>query len=294
MNTKNLEYFIKVVDIGSFTKAADELFISQSAISQQIKSLEEELGYKLMERNKRGFELTDAGKYIYLEGKNILNNIREVSNHAGMISQNKNQSIRIGYVINYGYHELKRALMIFSKKYPEINISIKGATHDVASQNSINDLTDILIGDQRKAFSENYNNIKLGKLYYTIRVSNSSSLSHKNEIKINDLKGYKCIIIASREEIAKEIEFYKTRLNFNGDFIYASSLTEANLMVAANIGFLPTASKIKENISDDSITSIPLIEDNKIKETIIYAYYKKSFDDTIYNKIIDILKEVLK
>ena len=60
MNTKSLEYFIKVVENGSFTKAAEELFISQSAISQQIKSLEEELGYPLMIRNKKGFELTQA------------------------------------------------------------------------------------------------------------------------------------------------------------------------------------------------------------------------------------------
>ena len=53
MNTKNLEYFIKVVDAGSFTKAAEESFISQSAISQSVKSLENELGYNLMMREKK-------------------------------------------------------------------------------------------------------------------------------------------------------------------------------------------------------------------------------------------------
>ena len=293
MNTKNLEYFIKVVEAGSFTKAAEEAFISQSAISQQVKALEDELGYKLMNRDKKGFELTDAGRYIYLEGKNIINSIREVSTHAGFISENKNQSLRIGYVVNYGYHELKKALMIFSEKYPEIKLSLKGGTHDVVSSNNINDLTDILIGDQRKPFSDTFNNIELGILYYTIRVSNSSSLSHKNDVTIKDLKGYKCIVIASRDETPKEIEFFKTVLGFDGDYIYANSLTEANLMVAANLGFLPTASKIKEKISDDSITSIPLLKNNEIIKTKLYAFYKKSFDDNLYEKLILILKETM-
>ena len=294
MNTKNLEYFIKVVEAGSFTKAAEESYISQSAISQQVKALEDELGYKLMIRDKKGFELTEAGRYIYLEGKNVLNNIKDISTHAGFISKNQNQSLRVGYVVNYGYHELKKALMIFSEKYPEIKLSLKGGTHDVVSSNNINDITDILIGDQRKPFSDRFNNIELGSLYYTIRVSNSSSLSHKNDLTVKDLKGYKCIIIVNRDEAPKEIEFYKTVLGFEGDYLYANSLTEANLMVAANLGFIPTASKIKEKISDDSITSIPLIKNGNIIETKLYGYYKKSFDNSLYDKLISVLKDVLK
>lgn len=293
MNIKSLEYFIKVVDTGSFTKAAEELYISQSAISQQIKTLENELGYSLMKRNKKGFDLTPAGKYIYLEGKNIINNIKDISNHAGFISKNQNQSLRIGYVVNYGYQELKKALMFFNKKYPEIRLSLKGGTHDVVASNNINDITDILIGDQRKKFSDSFNNIELGNLYYTIRVSNSSSLSNKNDITIEDLKGYKCIVIATRDEAAKEIEFLKMSLGFSGDCVFANSLTEANLMVAANIGFLPSASKIKEKEDDGSITSLPLIKDGRVMTTKMYGYYKKSFDDSLYNKLIEILKEIL-
>ena len=122
MNIRNLEYFIKVVDTNSFTKAAEELFISQSAISQQIKALEDELGFPLMIRNRKGFELTQAGKYLYIEGKNIIANIKEIENHATYISKNNNKELKIGHVVNYGYQELKKALRIFSAKYPEIKI----------------------------------------------------------------------------------------------------------------------------------------------------------------------------
>ena len=130
MNIRSLEYFIKVVELNSFTKASEELFISQSAISQQIKSLEDELG----------FTLTDAGKYIYLEGKNIINNIKEIEQHASFISKNNNQELKIGHVANYGYHELKKALMLFSSRYPEVKLSIKDGPHDTVSINNINDV----------------------------------------------------------------------------------------------------------------------------------------------------------
>lgn len=52
---------------------------------------------------------------------------------------------------------MKKALRIFSAKYPEIKISIKDETHDTISANNINDVTDIMIGDQRKAFSDRLN-----------------------------------------------------------------------------------------------------------------------------------------
>ena len=60
MNFKQLSYFQDIVRTGIFTEAAEENFISQSAMSQQMKSLEEELGVTLFERKNRGFHLTRA------------------------------------------------------------------------------------------------------------------------------------------------------------------------------------------------------------------------------------------
>ena len=64
MLLKQMKYFITVVDLHSFTEAAEQCFISQSAISQQIKALEKELGVRLFERSKRQFSLTAANQYF--------------------------------------------------------------------------------------------------------------------------------------------------------------------------------------------------------------------------------------
>ena len=62
---KQLKYFQSVVRLGSFSAVAEEKFISQSAISQQVQALERELGFRLLERKKRTFTLTPAGEYFY-------------------------------------------------------------------------------------------------------------------------------------------------------------------------------------------------------------------------------------
>ena len=63
MMLRQVQYFHGVVRTGSFTEAAEECFISQSAISQQIKALENDLGVKLLVRENRSFHLTKAGEY---------------------------------------------------------------------------------------------------------------------------------------------------------------------------------------------------------------------------------------
>ncbi len=61
---KQIKYFLAVIDCNSFTEAAEQCFISQSAISQQISALESDLGVKLINREIRKFSLTPAGEYL--------------------------------------------------------------------------------------------------------------------------------------------------------------------------------------------------------------------------------------
>ena len=63
---KQLKYFQSVVQKNSFSEAAEENYVSQSAISQQIQALERELGFRLLDRKNRGFVLTPAGEHFYL------------------------------------------------------------------------------------------------------------------------------------------------------------------------------------------------------------------------------------
>ena len=72
MYNKRLETFICVADLGSFSKAAEALYISSTAIIKQINLLEQELGLQLFERTHRGISLTKAGRSIYGDAKYLI------------------------------------------------------------------------------------------------------------------------------------------------------------------------------------------------------------------------------
>lgn len=72
MNLRRLKYFVKIVDIGSLTQAAEVLHIAQPALSQQVATLENELDQQLLIRTKRGVTPTDAGKILYGHARTIL------------------------------------------------------------------------------------------------------------------------------------------------------------------------------------------------------------------------------
>lgn len=72
MNLRRLKYFVKIVDIGSLTQAADVLHIAQPALSQQLVTLEAEMQQQLLIRNKRGVTPTEAGKVLYAHAQLIL------------------------------------------------------------------------------------------------------------------------------------------------------------------------------------------------------------------------------
>ncbi|WP_203523118.1 nitrogen assimilation transcriptional regulator NAC [Sodalis sp. dw_23] len=72
MNLRRLKYFVKIVDIGSLTQAAEVLHIAQPALSQQVATLESELDQKLLVRTKRGVTPTEAGKILYSHARAIL------------------------------------------------------------------------------------------------------------------------------------------------------------------------------------------------------------------------------
>jgi LysR family nitrogen assimilation transcriptional regulator len=72
MNLKRLKYFVKIVDIGSLTQAADVLFIAQPALSQQLATLEGEVRQQLLIRTQRGVTPTEAGKVLYRHAQIIL------------------------------------------------------------------------------------------------------------------------------------------------------------------------------------------------------------------------------
>lgn len=132
MDIKQLKYFYVIAEEGQITSAAKRLHMAQPPLSYQLKSLEEELGVKLVERGSRSIKLTDAGLILYKRAKQILSLTKSTEDELKDFIQGTHGTLSIGTVSSSGASLLDRRLSIFHDKYPFINFEIhEGNTYEL-------------------------------------------------------------------------------------------------------------------------------------------------------------------
>lgn len=124
MNLNQLEYFVTVAELLNFTKAAEKCFISQTAMTQQIRALEKKVGVPLFIRDKHHVELTTAGRVYLNEAKIILSRSDEAMRLARMASEGVTGEITIGYISGYGQSDFSDILRNFRLAYPNIKVNL--------------------------------------------------------------------------------------------------------------------------------------------------------------------------
>lgn len=124
MYDKHLDCFLMIADCGSFSKAAEKLYISPNAIIKQINLLEDDLGLTLFTRTNHGVVLTEAGKSIYHDAKRIIRISQQAIDTAKNIEQVQVQSIRIGTSLLRPCKTIVDAWIAVSKEYPNIKLQI--------------------------------------------------------------------------------------------------------------------------------------------------------------------------
>ncbi|MEB3794648.1 LysR family transcriptional regulator [Acinetobacter sp. IK22] len=97
LTLKQFQYFIKIVEEGSFTAASEKLFIAQSALSRQMKLLEEEIDFQLFDRTDKKVKLTTAGEVFYKKIKNNMHYLNEIIGVSKNIAEGKNRQIKIAH-----------------------------------------------------------------------------------------------------------------------------------------------------------------------------------------------------
>ncbi len=129
MLNRNLELFIKVVEYGSITKAAKALYVTQPAVSNALARLEEELGIKLLIRDKRnGLVLTEIGKEILAYAKQMEDLDNRIRQAACKEKKLLGGRVRIAVLTSLVSAILSRPLKIFRRLYPAVDIEIKEGT----------------------------------------------------------------------------------------------------------------------------------------------------------------------
>ncbi len=286
---KQLRYFQSVVQKGSFSEAAEVNFISQSAISQQIQALERELGVQLLERKNRSFRLTKAGEFFYQKSLVLVADCERMCGETVRIAKGEQASLKIGYSRCYAGDAFQRALAVFAAKYPGVEVEVTYGNHEELYEMLVSEKADLVVNDQRRAFSHTYENLVLTTCPCLIEIAGSSPLAGMEAITPEELKNLPCILVASKAQRETEKEYYYNIVGLRGEFLYAENLEEARLMVLGRGGFLPVEGAPEKG--DATITRIPLLRGGEPVLRNYCAFWKKDNSGYYVEEFAEILKE---
>src|ERR1700676_24286 len=124
MEFRHLRYFVAVAEELSFTRAAAVLHVAQSAVSAQIRLLEESVGVTLLERNSRKVELTGAGRSFLQGAKKVLFDLEEVAKQARRIGRAETGHLAIGFIGAQSHEWMPLVLRRFRQKYPDVEVTL--------------------------------------------------------------------------------------------------------------------------------------------------------------------------
>lgn len=124
LNLNHLLYFYEVARRGSFTRAARELMVSQSALSVQVKSLEESLGAVLFDRRRGGVELTEAGQRAFEVAERVFSDIDQLVADLSHRERQVAGVVNVGTVNSIGMYVLPEILTEFRGKFPDVRVRV--------------------------------------------------------------------------------------------------------------------------------------------------------------------------
>ena len=293
MNFNQLKYFLALAETKSFTKAAEQNYISQAAITLQIKTLEEEVGCLLVDRSKRPIELTYAGEALLMEARALLERMNTALDRTREASVGLAGSLRIGYTKGYERSDLSNRLRQFHRRFPNVLISCHRAGTDQLAAGLLKGEYDLIFtwdstnlrSDPRTEFHEVERVPLIAALYP------AHPLARRAGIKRAELKGEK-ILYMSPSEAADSfgdsafLQMYR-EAGYQPDILFRSSDTESILMmVAAEEGISILPAFFTEKLTNaDHLVFLPMVGKNEVEE--IDAIWCRDNTNPILHRMVE-------
>jgi DNA-binding transcriptional LysR family regulator len=125
MQVETFKVYCDLVESGSFSQSAVRNYITQSAVSQQIRNLESRFGTPLLVREGRSVSTTDAGKILYEGARDILERFERLELQLQSLGEEMTGTVRIATIYSVGLYEMSMAIKVFLKTYPKVNLNVE-------------------------------------------------------------------------------------------------------------------------------------------------------------------------
>lgn len=290
MDSRQLGYFCAVLKLGSFTKAAEACSISQSAISQQIRALETDLGCELLVRNGRHFKPTPAGTLLARKGTAVLGQLSDLEAEVLDVASGRPRHLSVGYLNRYDGWEVAAAVAAFARRHPGCEVKAESGTHDGLYHLVLDGRLDIIFNDRRRSLSGEWENVHLLTCFRYAEVSEVSDFAWNDAITCESLASLPCILVCEPDQRETEIRWWRDIMHFDGDFLFASGTDEARMMVAGNRGWMPLEAREQTARVGSVIRRIPLHDASGHSQSDYYAFWPKERSNPLIAEFASVLK----
>ncbi len=201
MELRHIKAFLAVAETLNFGRAAERMHLSQPALSLQIRSLEDDIGVRLLERNRRKTSLTPAGSRFQAEANQILIRIDHAVRHAQLAAHGMLGSLRIGFISTAAKEIVPALVREFRETHPEVDLSLR----NVLTVDQIRMLeADMLDVGFLRLPVEGHPEIDLVPVHsepFVLVVPSSHRLATKKEIRLKETAGEK-FVVYNRDDAA--------------------------------------------------------------------------------------------
>ena len=290
INLELYKTFYYVARNGSISRAANELLISQPAISKAIKTLEEQIGTKLFIRKKDGVNLTEAGNILYEKINNAMNLIWSAENDLEILMNHESGTINIGASKTIIHEYLMPYIKIFHQKYPNINLRIFTDSKEDLIKNMKLGTIDLFFANLPLDVPNNFETIKLLELHDIFVANNDYSNLKNKKLTIQDLKEYPILLLNKKTTLRTIFDDYCTekqisiepKMEFSSNSL-VKDFTEAGF----GIGLL-TREHIKKELDENKLFELDITI--SLKKRFLGLFYLKDQQNTVVKNFIQFIQ----
>ena len=204
MNIKHLEHLLAVADTGSFSRAAENLFLTQSALSRSIQSLEDDLGGKLLDRIGKRNELTPLGQDVVARARHIVRDAAELHNAAQLLQQGGKGSISVGLGSGPGALLTIPLMCATAARYPRMRVAITRGPTELQIQQLRSRQLDAMVVDVRRVTPAVDLNIEsLGEIRAGFIVNAAHPLAARRSVTFQDITQYPVASTPLSDEVVR-------------------------------------------------------------------------------------------
>ena len=295
MNQRQLEIFATLGQNLNFTRTAEQLYLSQTTVTLQIRNLEEELQVKLFDRTSRSVRLTYAGTVFLDHARKILKQMDEAAEQTIEAYKGYTGRLNIGFADDVNATGISKFIRAFSGKHPEIRMNVHGGYPEQLLEGLMSEEYDLIFTPTfRKIAKGNFQSHLIGQYRTIAAFGKDHRFSKKEKLSYKDFEGEEFIYISGIEE----------ELVFAGDFVHHIQEANVHMHILARIDNIDTVFLMLD--SDMGVTVLPEYFtgrfagasdirtcriDEDLQKTDFLAVWKKGVPEKELKQLVEFLKK---